>query len=169
MNALKFRFAKRTDLEEIVRIYNSTIPSRMVTADLNPVSVESRIEWFERHKPEIYPLWIAEYSGKTVGWFSLTAFHQRAAYAATKEISIYLDDSFRGKGFGRQILKHVIKIAPSFNTETLIGLIFQHNSPSIKLFLGEGFEIWGTLPDVANLDGVKRSLTIVGLSLITPS
>ena len=42
MEELKFRDALKTDLEKIVEIYNSTIPSRMVTADTEPVSVESK-------------------------------------------------------------------------------------------------------------------------------
>ena len=42
MEELKFRDALKTDLEKIVEIYNSTIPSRTVTADTEPVSVQSR-------------------------------------------------------------------------------------------------------------------------------
>ncbi len=45
------RDAVETDLARIVEIYNSTIPSRMVTADTEPVSVESRLEWFYKHNP----------------------------------------------------------------------------------------------------------------------
>jgi L-amino acid N-acyltransferase YncA len=45
------REATRADLPSIVEIYNATIPSRMVTADLEPVSVESRVHWFEQHRP----------------------------------------------------------------------------------------------------------------------
>jgi len=36
------RTALESDLPAIVEIYNSTVPSRMVTADTEPVSVESR-------------------------------------------------------------------------------------------------------------------------------
>lgn len=48
-----YRTAKREDLKQIVEIYNSTIPSRQVTADTDPVSIESRIAWFEEHSPEL--------------------------------------------------------------------------------------------------------------------
>src|SRR6266581_575295 len=41
------RTATRNDLPQIVEIYNSTIPSRIATADTEPVSVESRVHWFE--------------------------------------------------------------------------------------------------------------------------
>ncbi|MDR1677843.1 MAG: N-acetyltransferase, partial [Deltaproteobacteria bacterium] len=42
MIKLNYRNAIETDLEEIVEIYNSTIPSRMVTADTEIVSVASK-------------------------------------------------------------------------------------------------------------------------------
>jgi phosphinothricin acetyltransferase len=52
------RSAARKDLEQIVAIYNSTIPSRQVTADTEPVSVESRVSWLEDHSPGLRPLWV---------------------------------------------------------------------------------------------------------------
>ncbi|MFC5875813.1 GNAT family N-acetyltransferase [Chryseobacterium arachidis] len=60
MEEIKFRNANLEDLPKIVEIYNSTIPSRMVTADTEPVSVESRLQWFKEHNAETRPLWIIE-------------------------------------------------------------------------------------------------------------
>ncbi len=42
---LTYRRARRDDLAAIFDIYNETIGSRNVTADITPVSVESRIAW----------------------------------------------------------------------------------------------------------------------------
>ncbi|MDB5833890.1 MAG: phosphinothricin acetyltransferase, partial [Caballeronia sp.] len=53
-----FRDATLDDLPGIVAIYNSTVPSRLVTADLEPVSVESRLAWFHAHGPKARPLWV---------------------------------------------------------------------------------------------------------------
>ena len=41
-----FIHAHQSDLPKIVSTYNSTIASRLVTADLEPVSVESKQAWF---------------------------------------------------------------------------------------------------------------------------
>jgi L-amino acid N-acyltransferase YncA len=43
-----------------------------------------------------------------------------------------------------------------------LGYIFAHNEPSLKLFRSFGFTDWANLPDIAVLDGVERSLVIVG-------
>ena len=53
---LTYRDATLDDLPGIVAIYNSTVPSRLVTADLEPVSVESRMAWFHAHGPRARPM-----------------------------------------------------------------------------------------------------------------
>ncbi|WP_027363865.1 GNAT family N-acetyltransferase [Desulfotruncus alcoholivorax] len=54
------RNACQNDLPAIVDIYNSTIPSRMVTADTSPVTVASKVAWFHEHEPEKRPIWVME-------------------------------------------------------------------------------------------------------------
>ena len=52
--------------------------------------------------------------------------------------------------------------APEFEIKTILGFIFSHNEPSIKLFKHFGFEVWGQLPNIATLDNIDRSLSILG-------
>ncbi|WBV60796.1 GNAT family N-acetyltransferase [Chryseobacterium camelliae] len=163
MEELSFRNATLEDLPKIVEIYNSTIASRMVTADTEEVSVESKLEWFKEHNPESRPLWMIEDQQKNVvGWVSFSSFYGRPAYNGTVEMSIYMDESSRGKGFGKKVLQYCIDNAEKLGVKTLLGFIFLHNEPSLKLFRHFGFEDWGTLPDVAVLDGVERTLVILG-------
>jgi L-amino acid N-acyltransferase YncA len=159
---MQFRNATIGDLTQIIEIYNSTIPSRMVTADTEPVSVESRVEWFEKHTPDKRPLWIVEKENIMIGWVALHSFYGRAAYDKTAEISIYLHENFRGKGFGKQVLREASEKSRKLGIHTLLGYIFSHNTPSLKLFYDDGFSEWGFLKDIAELDGVPRSLVIVG-------
>ncbi|MDA3613589.1 GNAT family N-acetyltransferase [Polluticaenibacter yanchengensis] len=157
------RDATESDLNRIVEIYNTTIESRLVTADTEPVTVESRQKWFDEHSPEKRPLWVVEDSSKQIiAWVSFQSFYGRPAYNATVEVSIYLDPEQRGKGLGKNLLKYAMDHAPKFGIKTLLGFIFSHNIPSIKLFKHFGFEEWANLPQIAELDGVERSLTILG-------
>jgi L-amino acid N-acyltransferase YncA len=163
MEELKFRDALKTDLEKIVEIYNSTVPSRMVTADTEPVSVKSREKWFDEHNSSKRPLWVVENKlSEIIGWVSFQSFYGRPAYNATVEISIYLATEQRGRGLGKQILQYSIDNAPKCGIRTLLGFIFSHNEPSLKLFRSFGFEDWATLPNIAELDGVERGLKILG-------
>jgi len=163
MEELKFRIAEQADLARIVDIYNSTVPSRIVTADTEPVSVESRQNWFNAHDTEKHPLWVVEDTDKQIiGWASYQPFYGRPAYAATVEVSIYLAESCRRKGIGKQVLQFCIQRAPEYNVKTLLGFIFEHNEPSLRLFYDLGFELWGNLPRIALLDGKEYGLTILG-------
>ena len=150
------------DLPRIVDIYNSTIPSRLVTADIEPVSIESRLTWFHAHTPEKRPIFIIKGGDAINGWISFESFYGRPAYAKTAEVSIYLDASVRGKGVGTAALGYVISKCPSLGIENLLAFIFGHNKASIRLFQKFEFEQWALLPEVAELDGIKRDLVILG-------
>ncbi len=160
---MHFRVAQQADLPLIVDIYNSTIPGRMVTADTEPVSVESRIHWFLEHSPDKRPLWLVCNSNNDIlGWASFSDFNSRPAYRITAEISIYLKSTARQQGLGTQVLAKALAQAPQLGIENVVGLIFAHNEPSLRLFRKAGFEQWGYLPEVALLDGTKRSVVILG-------
>lgn len=156
------RLATRQDLPAIVEIYNATIPSRLVTADLEPVSVESRVGWFEQHDPGFRPLWVAEEGGRIAGWLSFSTFYGRPAYDKTAELSLYVGEAQRNRGLGSHFLRHAIAHAPALRVDRLIGFVFGHNRPSLDLFMKFGFERWGQLPGVTSLDGIERDVIILG-------
>ncbi|MNH98241.1 putative phosphinothricin acetyltransferase YwnH [compost metagenome] len=156
------RDATMEDLPEIVRIYNSTIESRMVTADDVQVSVASREPWYYEHSPSFRPLWVLETNNALRGWLSFQSFYGRPAYNATAEVSIYVDETCRGQGIGRLLLQQACDYSPKLQLKTLLGFIFAHNEPSIKLFHSFGFATWAHLPQIAELDGLERDLLILG-------
>lgn len=158
------RPATLEDLSAIVDIYNSTIASRLVTADLEPVTVAQRRPWFEAHTAQL-PILVHAQDGRVVAWVSFEPFKTRAAYDATAEISIYLAPEVRGHGLGRQLLNEALELAARLGLTSLLAFIFSHNQPSLALFRHSGFALWGELPDIALLDGEIRSLSILGRRL----
>ncbi|MBD2517707.1 N-acetyltransferase [Nostoc sp. FACHB-973] len=165
---MMIRHAIETDLPTIVAIYNAAIPSRMATADLEAVSVESRLAWFRGRSPSHRPLWVIEVEGVIAGWLSFQSFYGRPAYSTTGEISIYIAPAFHRRGLGKQLLAQAIQESSSLGLKTLVCFIFAHNQPSLKLFQTFGFQQWGYLPKVAELDGVERDLVIMGLRTNQP-
>jgi L-amino acid N-acyltransferase YncA len=164
MPSYTHRIATLQDLPAIVEIYNTTVASRDVTADTEPVSVASRQHWFDEHSPQRRPLWVIHAADDTqvIGWLSYSNFYGRPAYAGTAELSIYIAQAWRGKGIGRYCLEQAIAHAPTIAVHTLLGFIFGHNLPSLALFKKFGFATWANLPGVANLDGIERDLIILG-------
>jgi phosphinothricin acetyltransferase len=164
-NEVNIRQAFRTDLPRIVEIYNASIATRQSTGDLEPISVESRQGWFQEHSPQQYPIWVAETAGQVIGWLSFQLFYGRLAYRKTAEISLYIAPEHQRRGIGKLLIQQGIEACPSLQITTLVGFIFAHNIPSLSLFAKMGFQRWGYLPEVAEIDGTKRDLVIVGLKL----
>ena len=156
------RNAVEADLRAIVTIYNASIPGRLATADLNPVSVESRLEWFSQHSSTSRPILVMETDKVILGWLSFQSFYGRPAYQATAEISIYVSPVYQRQRVAYKLLESAVSLSPSLGLNTLLGFIFAHNQPGIKLFELFGFQIWGHLPQVANLDAIERDLLIMG-------
>jgi L-amino acid N-acyltransferase YncA len=163
---MRMRDATLEDLAFIVEIYNSIIPSRIVSADTEPVSVEQRLPWFYEHDPARRPILVAEENGEVVGWISLGDFWDgRPAYNGTAEIGIYIKEGHRGKGIGTRMLEEAIGRAPGLGIKTLTAGAFAGNELSLKLFERFGFEKWAHFPRVAELDGIEQDLLVLGLRL----
>jgi L-amino acid N-acyltransferase YncA len=162
-HSIQFEYATQKDLEAIVATYNATITSRLVTADLEEVSVQSKQVWFDAHSNDKRPLWLILVNGNYAGWMSFNSFYGRPAYDGTVEVSIYLEENYRGQGLGKMCLQKAITESPQLNIHTLLGFIFGHNETSLNLFYKFGFQKWAHLPQVANMDGEMRDLIIVGL------
>lgn len=156
------RDAKQGDLEAIVRIYNSSIPGRLATADSVPVTVESRRSWFLDRDFRMHPIWVFESDGRTLGWLSFEKFYGRPAYAATAEISIYVDPTAHRRGVATNLLRNAFERAGDLGLSTFLAFIFAHNDRSLSLCKRFGFEQWGHLPRVAILDDLERDLLILG-------
>jgi L-amino acid N-acyltransferase YncA len=159
---MPIRDATLDDLPAIVEIYNSTVATRLATADTEPVSIASRERWFSQHSPTHRPLWVAVDADRVTGWLSYSSFYGRSAYEGTCELSVYIALEYRRQGLATELLSRCIQHAPRIGVMTLLGFVFGHNKPSLSLFEKLGFRHWGCLPRVAVLDGMERDLVIVG-------
>jgi len=159
---MEIRPAIATDLPAIVAIYNASIPSRTATADIEPITVASRQEWFAKHNSS-RPLWVLEVEGAIGAWIGLTSFYGgRPAYNATAEVSIYISPQHQRRGYGSLLVQRMIDHCPELGITTLLAMYFDHNTASQHLFTSFGFEPMGHLPEIAVLEGTKRGLVIAG-------
>ncbi|WP_404342561.1 GNAT family N-acetyltransferase [Pseudoalteromonas mariniglutinosa] len=161
---MSIRIASQNDLAAIVAIYNETIPSRMVTADTEAVSVADKQAWFDGHSQQ-RPIYVYEQDGQVIAWLSYKSFYGRPAYDGTVEISIYITTKGQGQGLGKKLLVFAEQQAKQLGIGVLLAFIFSHNIPSIKLFKRFNYAIWGELPEIAIMDHKAYSLTILGKHL----
>ncbi len=151
---MNIRIANEHDLQQIVEIYNQAVAQSGATADLNPVSLESRLDWFTDHKPDAYPIWVVEESECILGWCSLSVYRPgRMALRQTAEISYYVHEDHRRKGVASALIQHAIEKCPALKIKNLFCLLLDVNAPSIRVLEKFGFVKWGHMPDVAEFDG----------------
>jgi phosphinothricin acetyltransferase len=162
---MPIRHATPDDLPAIVAVYNASIPGRMATADTEPVTVAQREEWFRAFDPGSRPLWVLEEDGAIAGWLGLRSFYGRPAYHRTVESGVYVAPDHRRRGVARSLLDHALGECPALGIANVMAFVFAHNRPSVALFEERGFERWGLLPRVCELDGAEKDVLILGRRL----
>jgi len=160
---VNIRLASQKDIGKIVEIYNQAIPTHRSTGFISLLTVEDIQDWFNKHKPDIYPIFVAEIGNRVVGWNSISAYREkRLAFRFCAETSYYIDIEFHRQGIATQLLQHVINECKHLQIKTLIAYILEFNLASMGLMEKFGFERWAFLPNIADFDGEEAAHTIYG-------
>jgi len=151
---MAIRIAKVADWETIVRIYNEAIDTRISTADTEQVSIDCKEDWLNEHLEDKYPIYVDETDSTITGCCSLSPYrYSRSAFAKTAEISYYISEAHRGKGVASALVERAISDCSRLGIDVLVAILLGSNAPSINLLLKFGFEEWGRLPQIAEIDG----------------
>jgi L-amino acid N-acyltransferase YncA len=160
------RDAIEADLAAIVDIYNQSIPGGWSTADTKPIAVADRVEWFKSHDPKRRPMWVAESDGQVIAWIGLSSFyHDRPAYDATAEVSLYIATAYQRQGIGKYLKQRMIEHCPQLGVTTLLSMHFDHNDATRRINESLGFQQVGHLTEIAIVNGRKRGLVISALRI----
>ena len=176
------QLASQDDLPAILTIYNQSIAGKQATANLTPVSCEERRDWFEEHvNSATRPIYIVRAveeaeivggggKGQTVSpivaWGSFSDLYARPAYHISTEISIYLHQDYHGQGLGSLLTRWMLTQAPRLGIHNVVALIFAHNQPSLGLFRKLGFEQWGYMPKVCDMQGFIADVVMLGKAVM---
>lgn len=163
---MHIRSSSEKDFSDIIKIYNHAVDEKFATADTEYVSVESRKEWFEQHSTDTYPIYIAKENSQVIGWCSLSPHRPgRKALKTVAEISYYIHKDHRRKGVANSLINHTIESAKALGFKNLISILLDLNTTSIYILEKFGFEKWGHLPEVVEIDGVICGQYIYGRKL----
>src|SRR5271156_3151246 len=130
----------------ILDILNHAIVNSTALYDYRPRSPESIRSWFEAKRKGAFPVIGAiEDDGTLTGFASYGTFRVWPAYKYTVEHSVYVHHAHRGKGLGRELMKHLISRAGRDGYHVLVGAIDAENQTSIALHEKLGFTHSGTI------------------------
>ena len=90
----------------------------------------------------------------------------REALQNTAEISYYIDYKYHGSGHGKSLIQYMIDDCKRININNLFALLLEVNIPSIKVLERFGFERWGYMPNIVDLNGKLCSHVIYGKNLL---
>ncbi|WP_237182068.1 GNAT family N-acetyltransferase [Psychrobacter urativorans] len=168
------------DLPKILAIYNQSIAGKQATANWELVTVTERTAWFNEHlNNPMRPIYVVKAINKEcqttdqvfvqnqataeiVAWGSFSDLYARPAYHISSEISIYLHQDYHGKGLGNLLTRWMLTQAANLDIHNVVALIFAHNQPSLGLFTKLGFEQWGYMPQVCDMQGFTADVVMLG-------
>lgn len=147
---LTIRTATPDDANAIAAIYGPYVRDTVISFEAVPPSASEMRERIETTLRG-YPYLVAERDGTVVGYAYAGAFHRRAAYRTTIEVSAYVASDARGMGAGRKLYETLLAQLRERDFHAAIGVIALPNEASVALHERFGFRHVGTLREV----GVK--------------
>ncbi len=142
---------KPSHWEAVKEIYEEGIATGDATFQQSAPTWE---EWNNSHLQ--HSRIVAKEDNNVVGWAALTPVSGRCVYAGVAEVSVYVSDKARGKGFGKQLLQKLVEESEANGIWTLQAGILPENIPSIKIHEACGFRIFGTRERIGEMNGVWR-------------
>lgn len=125
---------KKEDFDEMMRIYEEGIKTGISTFQTEAPTFE---EWDNGHIKECRM--VARSKEDILGWVALSKIFSREVYNGFLEVSIYIDEKYRGNGVGQALLNSVVEESEKHGFWALESLIIKENTGSIALHEKCGF------------------------------
>jgi L-amino acid N-acyltransferase YncA len=140
--------AEERHLPEILEIYNHVIATTTAVYSEEPVTLESRVEWWKIRTALDYPVLVALEDSQVLGFASFGDFRPWPCYRYTIEHSVHVRADARNRGIGTALIKALFPRAVTLGKHMMIGGIDADNAASIHLHRKLGFETVAHLREV---------------------
>lgn len=148
MSGFTTRSATERDLPQIAEIYAHAVETSHATFDLEPPDLAYWRDKLDGNHPGDHLLVAVDDDEDVVGYAYSWSYRPRPAYDLTRETSIYLDESVRGKGVGKLLYPALLETMTVSGVHTAVALVALPNPASERLHLASGFEKVGLLREV---------------------
>jgi phosphinothricin acetyltransferase len=143
------------DWPAVLSIFKEGIATKNATFETEAPTWE---KWDSDHLKECRL--VAVDSGKVIGWAALSPVSSRCVYGGVAEVSLYIMESERGRGVGKQLLQALINESEQNGIWTLQAGIFPENESSIAVHWRCGFRFVGRREKLGQMDGQWRDVLL---------
>lgn len=146
------RNATLQDAGELTEIYNYYVVNTAATFEIEPLTVSEMRQRMVKIMQDA-PYLVLEEKGKVVGYSYVHPWHERAAYALSYEVTIYLRHGFEGNGRGSILMKRLIEESRKKGIHALIACITAENQVSRRFHEAFGFRQVSSFKEVGRKAG----------------
>jgi RimJ/RimL family protein N-acetyltransferase len=122
--------------------------------------LHSTREFVRRIIAEGIPQFVALLDDRVVGWCDVIPMKMEG-FTHSGELGMGLRRAYRGRGIGRRLLHAALAAAQELGLERVELEVFASNTPAVKLYESEGFEIEGVKKKARFIDGKYDDLLMM--------
>lgn len=144
------------DWNDVRAIYQEGIRTGHATFE---TIVPSWAEWDAQHLKTCRL--VARTRNAILGWAALSSVLERCVYGGVAEISVYVAESARGKGIGKQLVHTLIAESERTGIWSLQAGVLPENQPCLALCKSCGFRLVGYRERIGRLHGQWRDILLL--------
>ena len=141
------RQVKKEDAQAILDIYNYYIENSVITFEEIPLSLMEMEERIQKISAK-YPYLVKEEDGEVKGYAYANTWKERSAYKHSAEVSVYIKNGYQGRGWGKELLKSLLKDIYKTDLHVIVSGIALPNEKSIKMCESCGFKKIGQFKEI---------------------
>ena len=140
--------AARTQLPEILAIYNEVIRNTTAVYSDAEVTLADREAWFDAKARQGFPVLVASDASGVLGFGTFGDFRAWPCYRHSVEHSVHVHADRRRRGIGRALVLALLDAAARSGKHVMIAGIDAENVTSIALHESLGFKVVGHFHEV---------------------
>jgi L-amino acid N-acyltransferase YncA len=140
--------AVRTQLPEILTIYNEVIRNTTAVYSDEEVTLSNREAWFDSKAAGGFPVLVAHDDSGVLGFGTFGEFRGWPCYRYSVEHSVHVRADCRCRGIGRALILALLDAAAGMQKHVMVGGIDADNAVSIGLHRSLGFRVVAHMHEV---------------------
>lgn len=165
---MTIRPAREDDFAAIATITNFYIATTAIHFAYEPVAAGELVAAWRAHEGR-FPWLVVEDGGEVAGYAKAGTWRERAAYAWTCELGLYLADGARGRGLGTALYRALIAEVARRGFRSAIAGIALPNDASVALHARLGFAPIGVVREAGFKHGRWHDVAFYQLPLADQS